>query len=763
MDVHVKSIDVYTNPVYLNVSKFFRVENDLVFNGSLTVKGEDDRLLEKNSIVRGGEYLNWTGHLPVYEDSNNIIVPVGECNITVWDNSSNYWLATSIYNYTEINNNIFNTFTETAKETNQMGELFTINLTGIPRECDKTNRTFIILIDGDNVTFTSLGPDENAWQKNAIVYVGVVIRDSGGGYVDNRSVMHCISSDLGTTWSNWTRTLVYGLSDNISANDFVTFEDGDNNLIKWCASDTLGNGPTESKPYRILVDTNPIYFSNPNPLPTQESSTGEVVVGITISDNTSGVNTSTIKYSTSTNAGTTWSSWKSVDSFQNGNIVDVNLNLTFPNGTDNRIRWRANDIAGNGPTYSDEYVINVNIPPPPVIPKIKLVSPMNNSKITTNSVELSWEIVRNYHPGIVFDIKMDTTSPPQEFIEQDYTDTKLIVDELENGETYYWTVIPKLNNINGTCISDVWSFTVDIPLPTVTLLSPSNDSVISSTRPTLTWKLEYNGSSTIKYDIYFGTDKKPGIYKNNITTKYFSIDFTLKDNTTYYWKIVPWVGEYEGFSSDIWSFKVKLKDEQILEFGIDLTLDPNPLEIKPGEIKFVSATVTNLGELVDNFTVSISDGYLTKLNVEVYKQDTLEIEPGTNKEFLIMINIKEGTGPCFENITITATSRLAEKYNLEIQDNQVLMIKILEKDIQKEKERGQPISIFYFSILLLIIILIIISIIIVILVRKKSSKKDSKVEESQAIILETIPTPEPEPTLEPLSVVTQQQDETLEE
>jgi hypothetical protein len=527
------------------------------------------------------------------------------------------------------------------------------------------------------------------------------------------------------------------------------------------AVDIAGNIESPAQMKKFTFDDEGVIFSVPIPEIHQISNQEEVQVGITISDNTSGVNASTIKYSISTDAGNYWGPWKSLEGFQNGNNVDVKLNLTFPNGTGNRIRWRAYDIAGNGPTYSDEYIINVNIPTTLVIPVIKLVSPLNNSIITTTTVELSWEAINNFHPNIVFDIKLGTQNPTQDVIEQNYANTNYFVDQLENGQTYYWTVIPKLNNINGTCISGIWSFTIDIPLPRAILKTPENNSIMTSTLPTLVWSLEYKGSESISYNIFFGTNKDPPLKQEKISTTYFAIDTALLDNTSYYWKIIPWVGEYEGLSSEVWSFTVKLKDETTPTFGIELILNPNPLEIKPGEVKFISAIVTNLGELNDNFTFSIGKINGMDLTAEVYREDILEIAPGKNKEFLIMVSVEENIKPGFENITITAKSKLAEKYNLDIQDSNVLTIKILEKDEQKGKDRAQPISIFYFSILLIIVILIIIAIIILILVRKKSSKKDSEIEENQDIRPET--TSESIPTFEPESVHIQQQDETLEE
>jgi hypothetical protein len=761
IDFKVKAISKTQSPSWLNVTNSYRIENDLMFYGDLAVRNEDNFRINNSNIIRGSECLNWSGQMVVYEGTTDVYPPADEFDVTLWDEQGNYLLDSPS------EGEEFNFQTITPNFTDLDGYTYTINLTGIPPDCDKTNTTFSIRIDGDNLTFSNPRPEENEWQTKSDVFTGIIITDHGGGVVDNKSVKYSISNNNGDTWEEWNSLDDLDSMQSIVAQDFITFEDGDDNLIKWQASDSVGNGPVESKAYRILVDTHNVTFSNASPLDIDISSTSEIKVGITISDHTSGVNASKIQYSISLNDGNNWDSWRTVDGYLNNKSVDVKLNLSFPNSTGNRIRWRAYDVAGNGPAYSDEYVINVNIPKPPIIPEIKLISPANNSKLTTTSVEVSWEIVENYHPKIVFDIKLDTTNPPQNVIEQDYTDTKLIVDDLENGQTYYWTVIPRLNNINGTCLSNIWSFTVDIPLPRAILKTPANNSEISSTLPTLVWLLENDGSEEIAFDVYFGPSKDPPLKYEELSTTYFAIDTALQDNLTYYWKVVPWIGEHEGFGSEIWSFTVKLKYDKIPEFGIKLILNQNPLEIKPGEVKFVSAIVTNLGEQNDNFTLVIGDINNSKITAENYRQDTMEIGPGKNKEFLIMISVEENTKPGFENITITAKSKMAEQYYLEIQDKQILTINILEKDDQDGKERGQPISIFYFSILLIIVILIIISIILMILIRKKSLKKDNADIEIQDIIPETSPgsitIPKPETTIKPAPVSTQQQDETLEE
>jgi uncharacterized membrane protein len=193
--------------------------------------------------------------------------------------------------------------------------------------------------------------------------------------------------------------------------------------------------------------------------------------------------------------------------------------------------------------------------------------------------------------------------------------------------------------------------------------------------------------------------------------------------------VIPFAGEHQGIESQIWTFIVKKTEIEIPTFELELELKPNPLEIKPGEIKFVTAIVTNLGELIDNFTVSINDTDFTKLNAEVYKQDTREIAPGASKGFQIMISVKDGSEPGEETITVTAESNLDIKYGLNVEVSKDLVVKILAEDVKKEDNEST--NSFYFSIL--IIILIIVIIIILILVRKRATNKQIDPE----LILET--------------------------
>jgi len=339
-DVQVQAMSSTLFPVFYNVSNFYRVENDLVFNGSLSVQGEDNRIINNNDLVRGGEKLTWTGLNAVYEDTINVYPPEDEYDITIWDEVQHTWKdSPAIGKPFEISFNV-------SKNTDLDGCYFRINISNIPQECDKTNLTHIIRIDGNNVTFSNPKPNNSTWQTTNKISVEITIGDLGGGFVNGSTVKRSVSKNDGFSWVNWESILGLDSGENIIVKDLISFEEGRGNLIKWQAEDTLGNGPSESEPYRILVDTKKVEFSNAWPSNRDISTTEVVNVGITITDITSGVNTSTIAYSISNNKGNSWEPWVPVKGLAIESNAMVNINITFPNGTDNLLKWRASDIAG---------------------------------------------------------------------------------------------------------------------------------------------------------------------------------------------------------------------------------------------------------------------------------------------------------------------------------------------------------------------------------------------------------------------------------
>jgi hypothetical protein len=453
-DVHVKITNSFNKFTWKNLTGIYNVENDLVFDGLLVVKDESYRVLKNNDMVAGEEKLNWSGLWPEYQGSPNLYPPEDEFDVTVWNENGDSWSSSPTSGAP------FQVEMILGNETNLSGENFTINLTGIPPGCDATDTVFKLRIDNDNVTFHDPTPDSNLWQNHKIVEVGIAITDTGGALVEGSSIIRAFSTDNGTSWSTWIGFSGIESANTVTAQTNVALEEGTDNLIKWQARDTLGNGPEESDWYRIKVDTGNVIFTDPRPLETDISPMENVEFGINISDTLSGVNASSIEYSVSLDNGNSWSSWKQVAGFQNSQVVNAYVTETFQDGSGNRIKWRATDLAGNGPTESPVFQISVNIVQVS-LPKVNLLYPLNRTMINSSSIELKWSPGTSSLDGLTYNVYFGEDPNPGLYLEG-ITDTALVITGLEDTKRYFWRVIPNASGVLGKCTSGIWRFDVKI-------------------------------------------------------------------------------------------------------------------------------------------------------------------------------------------------------------------------------------------------------------------------------------------------------------
>jgi predicted transcriptional regulator len=457
-DIQALVTSIAIPSVWLNETNMYQVENDLVFIGELIVRGEDGRYLEsleinKSTLVAGGEKLRWTGLKPIYENSNKIYPPEDEFDISIFDESGLSWSDSPKQGKTF--------YIETISPNNTHHSYhYNVKIIGIPETSDSSKVNFTLRIDGDGVVFTNFSPETNIYHTEEISRAGVVITDIGGGLVNGSSVGYSYSFDNGSNWSIWIPVPKLESAISIEPETIIYFNEGANNLVKWRAEDSMGNGLVESEEYRVMIDTLPVEFIKPFPENDDISLIDEFDVGISISDATSGVDASKIEYSISYDYGFTWSSWRHVSGVNDGSDVNVKLTLKFPNGTANRIKWRAKDIAGNGPIESDEYEIQVNTWEFLPIPNVFLNSPENGSRVNSLTPSLEWFFVYNGTYLVTCDIYFGQSPNPELFYRK-YSGTKYTLDfDLENGATYYWKIVPRANGFVGP-ESPIWQFTID--------------------------------------------------------------------------------------------------------------------------------------------------------------------------------------------------------------------------------------------------------------------------------------------------------------
>ncbi|UCE36230.1 MAG: hypothetical protein JSW00_11885, partial [Thermoplasmata archaeon] len=156
----------------------------------------------------------------------------------------------------------------------------------------------------------------------------------------------------------------------------TTFRNGTENYIKFRAYDLIGNGPTISPSYQILVDTKRVTYHDFNPPSHIIHNDTNVTVNITIADfGGSGVEINSLQVAIKPTGGNDFSDWfdpgfeilnqtpPSIDSEPSGpETVRFSLLITgFQNGTENYIKFRSCDMAGSGFSESGKYKIQISI------------------------------------------------------------------------------------------------------------------------------------------------------------------------------------------------------------------------------------------------------------------------------------------------------------------------------------------------------------------------------------------------------------------
>jgi hypothetical protein len=146
---------------------------------------------------------------------------------------------------------------------------------------------YVIKVDTLVPEFADPWPSESQVQKTTNVTIGINITDLHSG-IDGATVSYTVSTDDGQTWSSWTGVGLSGISQDLAVNTTVEVINGSTNLVKWRATDAIGNGPAISDGYRIVVDTTPV-IENREPviddIPDSETTVGQLfTLQVTASD-----------------------------------------------------------------------------------------------------------------------------------------------------------------------------------------------------------------------------------------------------------------------------------------------------------------------------------------------------------------------------------------------------------------------------------------------------------------------------------------------
>ena len=222
-----------------------------------------------------------------------------------------------------------------------------------------TSADLRIRVDTVNVTYTGAFPDPDDWQTVLDVECGVTVRDEDGAGIEVASIQFRVShSNLSGygEWQAWSAGDVD--AQEIAVSQLISMGDSAFNYVQWRAKDIAGNGHTTSPHYRVRVDITPIAFGDPFP-DAGPHGASTLLVGANVTDGAgSGVLLSSIEYRVHTDGA--WGEWTSAGMTGSSPENRFSVQATFADGTDNRVQFRGSDVAGNGPTLSDEVHLAVD-------------------------------------------------------------------------------------------------------------------------------------------------------------------------------------------------------------------------------------------------------------------------------------------------------------------------------------------------------------------------------------------------------------------
>ena len=252
----------------------------------------------------------------------------------------------------------------------------------------------------------------------------------------------------------------------------------------------------------------------------------------------------------------------------------------------------------SAPALNSSITVPVEIRPVNDPPTVVLRSPERHSIQTSLDIDFSWESldVDSVSGDITFDFHLSKTYPPLVYL-SDIGNNSVHVENLDDGSTYFWKVVPKDGEAVGSCVNGTWSFNINTTVlyPESFLKLPLNGTILNVTEVNLTWIGLNPTNGDIDYSVYLGPSGD-NLTEMEVTRDTWFLAGDLEDNATYYWTVIPVAGIIKGPCRDaIWSFRVNTSFVAVYDLKMEI---PDPrINITQGENCSFHIYLTNLGNV----------------------------------------------------------------------------------------------------------------------------------------------------------------------
>ncbi len=371
----------------------------------------EGRAVADGDWVRAGARVNFTGLRLVYDSLPSAVVPtagstwvvrVAGLQVGVWSVSSP---AVAI----------------TAPSVTQRDLRITFEVEGAIGPYVADPKQFTVGVDADPPTFGAPLPAEDEWITSSPAFVAAQVFDNQSG-VDPARIEYSWEYD-GAPFVRWypAAALPGQTASEVVAQALVDLPEGDLSNIVWRAWDRVGNGPGESRIYRLLVDTQDLTFSDPYPDPNTWIGDPAIRPAIWIHTGPSSLNLRSLEYRASYEGLFGFGPWTpqcprndpvtgdpiGVCRFVLGQNPDGSINITatrgypagavtFAEGDQNWVQWRASNNASDELYVSDPFQVRLDSK----APVIELVLPGADTILPLVPVNLVVSAHEGSPPGV---------------------------------------------------------------------------------------------------------------------------------------------------------------------------------------------------------------------------------------------------------------------------------------------------------------------------------------------------------------------------
>jgi S1-C subfamily serine protease len=210
------------------------------------------------------------------------------------------------------------------------------------------------------------------------------------------------------------------------------------------------------------------------------------------------------------------------------------------------------------PIYSFKTILPIPNTPPS---EAEAIYPANGQNKVDTAITLKWSSEDDDNDNLVFELLLDTISPPEDVVISDASTDSFDLLNLSCEMTYYWRI--NTTDTKDTSVSPIFSFStreaiLNNPPVRPDAIHPTGGQSNIDTSLTLKWESSDEDGDEIIYSIYFDTITPPvEIIANNLEVDSHTIS-GIEFGFTYYWRVVAYDGT-DSTNSPIFSFSTREK------------------------------------------------------------------------------------------------------------------------------------------------------------------------------------------------------------